>query len=117
MLRTVLKSKIHRAKITEVQLYYSGSITIDPILMQAADIIEGEKVEVLNLNTGQRIETYAIKNKENSGAVCLNGPAARSGYVGDEVIILSYGLVDDGQVHKLKPKIVFVDEDNRIKKE
>jgi aspartate 1-decarboxylase len=117
MLRTVLKSKIHRAKITEAQLYYPGSITIDSRLMQAANIIEGEKVEVLNLNNGQRIETYAISGKQDSGIICLNGPAARSGYVGDEVIILSYGLIDERQAREFKSKLVSVDEDNRLKKE
>jgi len=115
MLRTILKSKIHRAKITATQLYYPGSITIDCRLMQAADILEGEKVEVLNLNTGERIETYAISGKEGSGIICLNGPAARSGYVGDEIIILSYCLVDERKARELKPRIVFVDEENRLK--
>jgi len=115
MLRTILKSKIHRAKITATQLYYPGSITIDYLLMQAADILEGEKVEVLNLNTGERIETYAISGKEGSGIICLNGPAARSGYVGDEIIILSYCLVDERKARELKPRIVFVDEENRLK--
>ena len=116
MLRTILKSKIHRARVTEVQLYYPGSITIDCRLMQAADILEGEKVEVLNLNNGQRIETYAISGKEDSGVICLNGPAARNGYVGDEVIILCYCLVDQQQARRLKAKVVFVDEENRLKK-
>jgi len=116
MLRTILKSKIHRARITEAQLYYSGSITIDSRLMQAADILEGEKVEVLNLNNGRRIETYAISGEQDSGIICLNGPAARSGYVGDEVIILCYCLVDESQAAKLKPKIISVNEENRLNK-
>ncbi|MGD9015624.1 MAG: aspartate 1-decarboxylase [Candidatus Omnitrophota bacterium] len=116
MLRTILKSKIHRARITEAQLYYPGSITIDYRLMQAADILEGEKVEVLNLNTGARIETYAIPGKEASGVICLNGAAARSGCIGDEIIILSYGLVDEREVRELKPKLIFVDEENHLKK-
>jgi aspartate 1-decarboxylase len=85
--------------------------------MKAADILEGEKVEVLNLNTGQRIETYAISGKEDSGVICLNGPAARSGYVGDEIIILSYCLVEQREVRGLKPRVVFVDEENCLKKE
>ncbi|MFH1678717.1 MAG: aspartate 1-decarboxylase [Candidatus Omnitrophota bacterium] len=117
MLRTILKSKVHRARITETQLYYSGSITIDGMIMQAADLLEGEKVEVLNLNTGERLETYAIRGKDASGQVCLNGPAARSGYIGDEIIILSYCMVDEPCARELKPKIVFVDDKNRIKKE
>jgi aspartate 1-decarboxylase len=116
VLRTILKSKIHRARITELQLYYPGSITIDCRLMQAADILEGEKVEVLNLNTGSRIETYAISGKEGSGTICLNGAAARSGYIGDEIIILSYGLVDERQARELKPRVIFVDEKNHLKK-
>jgi aspartate 1-decarboxylase len=116
MLRTILKSKIHRARVTEAQLHYPGSITIDHRLMQEADLLEGERVEVLNLNTGTRVQTYAIKGKENSGEICLNGPAARSGCVGDEVIILSYCLLDEGQARELKPKVILVDEKNRIKK-
>ena len=116
MLRTMLKSKIHRARITDAKLYYPGSISIDMRLMQAAYILEGEKVEVLNLNTGARIETYAISGKEDSGVICLNGAAARSGNAGDEIIILSYGLVDERQTGELKPRVVFVDEKNHLKK-
>ena len=111
----MLKSKIQRAKITELNLYYEGSITLDEKLMQEALIMEGEKVEVLNLNNGSRIETYAIKGKKGSGTVCLNGPAARSACVGDEVIILSYVLVEDNQAKNIKPKIIKVDERNKIK--
>lgn len=115
MLRTILKSKIHRARVTEANLYYAGSITMDEKLMKAADIIEGEKVEVLNLNNGHRLETYAIKGKSGAGVICLNGPAARGACVGDEVVIVSYVLVDDQEVKTIKPKIVTVDERNRIK--
>lgn len=115
MLRTILKSKIHRARITETELYYAGSITIDEGLMQAVDIIEGEKVEVLNLNNGLRLETYAIKGKKGSGVMCLNGPAARGACVGDEVIIISYALLDDKDAGKIKPKVISVDERNRVK--
>jgi len=111
----MLKSKIQRAKITELNLYYEGSITLDEKLMQEALIMEGEKVEVLNLNNGSRIETYAIKGKKGSGTVCLNGPAARSACVGDEVIILSYVLVEDNQAKNIKPKIIKVNERNKIK--
>jgi len=114
MLRTFLKSKIHRAHVTEANLYYEGSITIDSHLMQAADILEGEKVEVLNLNTGQRIETYAISGKADSGVVCLNGPASRGACVDDEVIILTYALVEEKEKAALKPKVVKVDRRNRI---
>jgi aspartate 1-decarboxylase len=115
MLRTFLKSKIHRAHVTEANLYYEGSITVDENLMKAADILAGEKVEVLNLNNGQRIETYAIKGKPGSGVICLNGPAARGSCVGDEVIIISYVLVDEKEAKTIKPNIVKVDGKNRIK--
>ncbi|MCX5706319.1 MAG: aspartate 1-decarboxylase [Candidatus Omnitrophica bacterium] len=115
MLRTFLKSKIHRALVTEANLYYEGSITIDGKLMKAADILENEKVEVLNLNTGVRLETYAISGKTGSGVICLNGPAARGACAGDQVIILSYGLSDDREARPVQPKIVKVNGKNRIK--
>jgi len=115
MFRTVLKSKIHKARVTEANLYYEGSITIDEKLMKLADIIEHEKVEVLNLNNGHRIETYAIKGKANSGIICLNGPAARGACVGDEVIILSYVMADDSKAAKIKPRVVKVNGRNRVK--
>ena len=115
MLRTMLKSKIHKAYITEANLHYSGSITIDEVLMKKADIIEWEKVEVLNLHNGSRLETYAIKGKKNSGRICLNGPAARSGAVGDQVIIVSYAITEDSKASSIKPKIVHVDAQNRPK--
>jgi aspartate 1-decarboxylase len=115
MLRTILKSKIHGAQITEANLYYAGSITIDELLMRGADIVENEKVEVLNLNNGHRLETYAIKGKPGSGVMCLNGPAARGACVGDKVIIVSYALVDEKEAENITPKIIRVDERNRIK--
>lgn len=115
MMRTMLKSKISRARITDANLYYEGSITIDEALMDAANLIEGEKVEVFNLNNGARFETYVIKGKKNSGQICLNGPAARSGHVKDDIIILAYALVDDAKAGAIKPKKVSVDERNRIK--
>ncbi|MFH1198593.1 MAG: aspartate 1-decarboxylase [Candidatus Omnitrophota bacterium] len=114
MLRTILKSKIHRARVSQSNLYYEGSITIDEKLMKAADILEYEKVEVLNVNNGQRIETYAIKGKAGSGIICMNGPAARAACVGDQVIIVSYGILEN-DASKIKPKIIKVDERNRIK--
>ena len=114
MLRTVLKSKIHRAHVTEANLYYEGSITIDSSLMEESDILSGEKVEVLNLNNGHRLQTYAIKGKPGTGTICLNGPSARGACVGDEVIILSYVLVDDKEAKKICPKVINVDERNRI---
>jgi aspartate 1-decarboxylase len=114
MLRTVLKSKIHRCRVTEANLYYEGSITIDSSLMAAADIIEGEKVEVLNLNTGQRLETYAIKGKADSGVICLNGPAARGACVGDEVVIVSYVIADNQEAQSIKAKVIKVNARNQI---
>lgn len=115
MFRTMLKSKIHRARVTEANLYYEGSITVDAKLLQAADILPGEKVEVLNLNNGRRIETYAIKGKAGTGVICLNGPSARGACVGDQIIILTYVLVEDGASSDTEPKIINVDERNRIR--
>ncbi|MDD5129909.1 MAG: aspartate 1-decarboxylase [Candidatus Omnitrophica bacterium] len=114
MLRTMLKSKIHRAIVTDANLYYEGSITIDMDLIKAADILEHEKVEVLNLNNGLRIETYVIKGKAGSGVICLNGPAARGACPGDQVIILSYVAVEDKEARSIKAKIIKVDAKNRI---
>lgn len=113
MLRTMLKSKIHRATVTEANLLYKGSITIDSKLMFRADILEWEKVEVLNLNTGLRLETYAIKGKPGSGVICLNGAAARGACVGDKIIILSYVHVEDKEARTMKPKVVMVNERNK----
>ncbi len=114
MLITMLKSKIHRARVTEANLYYEGSITIDGALMDAVGILENEKVEVLNVNTGQRLETYAIRGTDGSGIICMNGPAARGAAVGDEVIILSYAVVDAAQARALKPAVIKVDAGNKI---
>jgi aspartate 1-decarboxylase len=110
----MLKSKIHRASVTEANLYYEGSITIDSNLMKKADILEHEKVEVLNLNNGLRLETYAISGKAGSGIICLNGPAARGACIGDQVIILSYVVAEDKEAKSLLPKIVKVNEKNGI---
>lgn len=115
MFHTFCKSKIHGLKVTKAELYYEGSITLDAKILDAADIKEGEKVEILNLNNGTRLETYAIKAKKNTGCVCLNGPAARSGSVGDKIIVLCYCLLDDKELNKAKMRIVKVDERNRIK--
>jgi len=111
----MLKSKIHRATVTQANLYYEGSITIDSELMRAADIMENEKVEVLNLNSGQRLETYAISGKPKSGIICLNGAAARGACAGDQVIILSYVYLSDEEAKELTQKIIKVDGENRIK--
>jgi aspartate 1-decarboxylase len=115
MFRTMLKSKIHRAKVTKTLLYYEGSIAIDIKLLEAADILPGEKVEVLNLNNGSRLETYAIKAKAGSGEICLNGPSARFACEGDEIIILAYALVSFAEAGKARPKIIHVDASNKIK--
>lgn len=115
MQRMMCKSKIHRATVTETKLYYEGSIAVDTLILEAADILPGEKVEVLNLNNGSRLETYAIKAKKGSGEICLNGPSARFAYAGDEVIILTYAIIDDKEAHKIKIKVVYVDSGNRIK--
>jgi len=115
MFRTMLKSKIHRATVTEANLYYEGSITIDADLILAADILEHEKVEVLNLNNGMRIETYCIKGKSGSGVICLNGPAARGSCPGDQVIIVSYVVVEDREAKSIKAKIIRVNARNKIK--
>ncbi|MFA5087564.1 MAG: aspartate 1-decarboxylase [Candidatus Omnitrophota bacterium] len=115
MLISICKSKIAHAYVTEAELYYEGSITIDEVLLKAVNIIPGEKVEVLNLNNGSRIETYAIAGKKGSGQICLNGPAARSGVVGDKLIILSYGLVATQEAKRYKTKVVYLDDNNKIK--
>lgn len=115
MFITVCKSKIGHAKVTAAELYYEGSITIDAKIIDAVGIIPGEKVEVLNVNNGSRIETYVIAGKSNSGEVCLNGPAARFGCVGDPLIILSYCLVDEKEAKQLKMKVVHLDASNHIK--
>ncbi len=115
MYRTMLKSKIHRARVTKTLLYYEGSIAVDADLLKAADILPGEKVEILNLNNGSRLETYAIKVEGGSGEICLNGPSARFACEGDEIIILAYALIPDSEAPKLKPKIIHVDSSNKIK--
>lgn len=110
----VLKSKIHRAVITEVDLSYIGSITIDEDLIEAANLIENEKVQVVNVNNGERLETYVIKGKRGSGICCLNGPAARKGAVGDVVIIISYATMDFEKAKTFKPWIVFPKQGNKL---
>jgi aspartate 1-decarboxylase len=103
----ILKSKIHRAVITEANLNYVGSLTLDEALMEAANLIENEKIQIVNVNNGSRIETYLIKGKRGSGVCCLNGPAARQGAVGDTVIIISYATMDFEEARQFKPSIVF----------
>ncbi len=116
MLRFMLKSKIHRATLTGADLAYEGSITIDRTLMEAVGLVVGEQVHVLNVNNGSRLVTYVIEGEPGSGAVVLNGPAARSGVVGDQVTILAYAGVSDDEARSLRPKIVKVDDENRIKR-
>jgi aspartate 1-decarboxylase len=115
MLIEVLKSKIGHAVITQAELHYEGSITVDSDILKASGIIPGEKVHVLNENTGGRLETYVIAGKPGSGVICLNGPAARHGYVGDRLIILSYGFLEAIEAKRLVPKIVYLGPGNKIK--
>jgi aspartate 1-decarboxylase len=110
----ILKSKIHRATVTEANIHYIGSITIDENLMNAANITEFEKVHVLNINNGERIETYVIKGKKGSGVICLNGAAARKFVSGDIVIIASYAMMEFGEAKKFKPSLVFPDNNNLL---
>lgn len=110
----VLKSKIHRVRITQAELHYVGSITIDEDLMDAANILEHEKVQIVNISNGERLETYVIRGERGSGQVCLNGPAARKAQVGDIVIIISYALLNIQEARGHKPVLIFPDENNRI---
>jgi len=110
----VLKSKIHRAKVTQAELHYVGSITLDEDLMEASNLIENELVQVLNISNGERFETYVIKGERGTGTVCLNGPAARKVQVGDLVIVVSYAVMDFEEAKKFKPALVFPDHNNRL---
>lgn len=112
MYRTLMKSKIHRATVTEANLNYVGSITIDEQLMEQADLVENEKVQIVNNNNGARLETYVIPGPRASGVICLNGAAARLVQPGDNVIIISYGEYSPEEVRSHKPTVVFVNEDN-----
>jgi aspartate 1-decarboxylase len=114
MRRIMCKSKIHRARITEANLYYEGSLTVDSDLLDAADVLPYERVQVVNVNNGERFETYAIPGKRRSGIICLNGAAARLGQVGDEIIIISYGTYNEEELRNYKPAVVLLDKDNRI---
>lgn len=110
----VLKSKIHRVRITQAELHYVGSITIDEDLMDSANLIENEKVQIVNVNNGERLETYVIKGERGSGMICMNGPAARKAQVGDTIIIISYASMDFEEAKKFKPSIVFPDPNNLL---
>jgi aspartate 1-decarboxylase len=112
----VFKSKIHRVRVTQADLNYIGSITIDEELMEAANILEGEKVQIVNNNNGERFETYTIRGERGSGVICLNGAAARRVQVGDIVIIISYALMTPEEAKTFRPVAVFPDENNRLVK-
>lgn len=113
MFREILKSKIHRATVTDANLNYNGSITVDSVLLKLADIEEFEKVQVVNLNNGQRFDTYAIKGKPESGEICVNGAAARLVHTGDLVIIMTYAFMEGKDLAAHKPRIIHVDAKNR----
>lgn len=113
MQRIMKKSKIHTATITGLELYYEGSVTIDRNLLDMANILPGEQVQIVNLNNGARMITYTIAGERNSGAIELNGPAARQAAKGDKVIIISYGQYEDAEARTLKPIVVFLDEENQ----
>ncbi|BCZ46691.1 aspartate 1-decarboxylase [Clostridium gelidum] len=115
MILTMLKGKIHRATITQAELGYMGSITIDKTLMEASKIIENEKVQIVDINNGARFETYVIPGKRDSGVICVNGAAARLVQPGDRVIIIAYAQMDEGEAKKYKPAVVFMNDDNTIK--
>ncbi|MBC3539557.1 aspartate 1-decarboxylase [Rufibacter sediminis] len=110
----VLKSKIHRAKVTQAELHYVGSITIDEDLLDAANMVPHEKVQIVNVNNGERFETYIIKGERGSGMICLNGPAARRVQVGDIIIIISYALINFADARAHEPTVIFPDQHNRL---
>ncbi|MCC5921433.1 MAG: aspartate 1-decarboxylase [Cyclobacteriaceae bacterium] len=114
MMIEVMKSKIHRVKVTQAELHYVGSITIDEDLLDAANMIENEKVQIVNINNGERLETYIIKGERGSGMVCLNGPAARKVQVGDTVIVISYGLMDFEKAKSFQPTVIFPNDRNEL---
>ena len=114
MQRIMFKSKIHRARITEANLYYEGSLTIDQELMDEADLLPYEKISVVNINNGERFETYVIPGESGKREICLNGAAARKGSIGDEVIIISYANVEESEIPGFKPTIILVDKNNNV---
>lgn len=117
MQRVMCKSKIHRATVTGADLNYVGSITIDPQLMEAADLLEYEQVHVVNVNNGARFETYVIPGTPGAGEICLNGAAARLAHAGDKVIVISYAQYSEAELREYRPTFIFVDEENRITRE
>lgn len=114
MNRTMMNGKIHRARVTEANLNYVGSITIDPDLLEAANILPNEKVQIVNNNNGERFETYTIKGTRGSGEICVNGAAARKAQIGDVLIIISYVMMSDGDAQEHEPHVVIVNEENDI---
>ena len=116
MMRIMMKSKIHRATVTQADLDYVGSVTLDSALMEAADLLEGEQVAIVDITNGARIETYVIPGERGSGVIGINGAAAHLVHPGDLVIIISYGMMSDEEARALQPKVVHVDEQNRIVK-
>ncbi len=114
MQRIMKKSKIHSATITGLELYYEGSITIDKIILDKANILPNEQVQIVNLNNGKRLISYTIAGESNSGVIELNGPAARLGAIGDKIIIISYGNYNEDEVKNLKPKVILLNNDNCI---
>jgi aspartate 1-decarboxylase len=113
MIRTMLKSKIHRATVTQADLHYVGSVTIDGDLMEAADLLEGEQVTIVDIDNGNRLVTYVITGERGSGVIGINGAAAHLVHPGDLVIIIGYGMVEDAEARSYRPRIVFVDADNK----
>lgn len=109
MLLTLMRAKLHRLTVTQADLNYIGSITLDAALVEAAGLHEGEKVQIVNINNGERLETYVIVGERNSGAVCLNGPAARRVQVGDIIIVIAYGLFSEAEAAAFRPRLVFPD--------
>jgi aspartate 1-decarboxylase len=114
MFRTIYKSKIQGAVVTEANLEYVGSITIDEDLLNAADIIPNERVQIVNLNNGSRIETYVIPGKKGSGTICMNGGTARWAVIGDRILLISYAMIDAKEAEAFKPKVIFVNEENQF---
>ncbi len=117
MFRTMLKSKIHRATVTQADLHYVGSVTLDPDLMDAANLLPNELVHIVDINNGSRLETYVLEGERGTGMVKINGAAARLVHTGDLVIIIGYGVVADERARDVKPRVVFVDEHNRVLEE
>src|SRR5690349_6700760 len=114
MFRTMLKSKLHRATVTQADLHYVGSVTVDPILMEAADLLPGEQVAIVDVTNGARLETYVIEGERGSGVIGINGAAAHLVHPGDIVILIAYGLMESAEAAAYQPNVIFVDADNRI---